>query len=197
LRDILIEGNNLLPWREPTTDLDELKKELAIYAGKQHSKNPGGGLSEYAFDIVRRIRLYRDEEALIEIEKETTPDTQTPVTYPEISNFVSSIAGYYPKFIKHYPELVKAEYIKTKDTGLHWLKSKQSLAEYFSAIKPKDKSNNRTVLENIFGMKNLRMRQARTGIHSRTKSQRTLKHCKEQSPYNHAVVINNYVSCPR
>jgi hypothetical protein len=88
LRNILIEGNNLLPWYEPTTDLDELEKELTIYAEKRHSKNPGDEFSEYAFDIVCRIRLYRDKEALIEIEKEqhkkeitdkeTTPDTQAP-----------------------------------------------------------------------------------------------------------------------
>jgi hypothetical protein len=87
LRDILIEGNNLLPWREPTTDLDELEKELTVYAGKRHSKDPGDGFAEYAFDIVRRIRLYRDKEVLIEIEKEqynkeTAPDTQTPAQKP-------------------------------------------------------------------------------------------------------------------
>jgi hypothetical protein len=70
LRDILIEGNNLLPWREPTADLDKLKKELSIYAGKRNSKSPGDEFSEYAFDIVRRIQIYRDQEALVKIEIE-------------------------------------------------------------------------------------------------------------------------------
>jgi hypothetical protein len=65
LRDILIEGNNLLPWREPATDIDKLKKELSIYAGKRNSKSPGDLSADYALDIVRRIRLYRDQEALI------------------------------------------------------------------------------------------------------------------------------------
>jgi hypothetical protein len=70
LRDILIEGNNLFPWREPAADIDKLKKELSIYADKRHSKSPGDSFSEYALDIVRRIGLYRDQEALIEIEME-------------------------------------------------------------------------------------------------------------------------------
>jgi hypothetical protein len=70
LRDILIEGNNLLPWREATTDLDDLKKELYIYASKRHSKTPGDSSADYAFDIIRRIEFYRDQESSIKIEAE-------------------------------------------------------------------------------------------------------------------------------
>jgi hypothetical protein len=78
LRDILIEGNNLLPWREATTDLDELRKALSIYAAKRNSKNPGDETAGYARDIARKIQRYRDWEAFIEIEKEQKPTT-TPV----------------------------------------------------------------------------------------------------------------------
>jgi hypothetical protein len=100
-------------------------------------------------------------EIRVEIEgiPESVPDTQLP----EIPGYVLSIAGYYPKFINHYPELENAEYIRVTDTGLQWLKSKQSLAEYFSAIKPEDKSNNWKILENIFGMKDLRNAASQNG----------------------------------
>jgi hypothetical protein len=92
---------------------------------------------------------------------EPAPDTQAPEA--GIPGFVLSIAGYYPKFLNHYPELEGAEYIKKTDTGLQWLKTKQSLAEYFSAIKPKTKRNNWVILENIFSVKDLRSAVSQNG----------------------------------
>jgi hypothetical protein len=105
LRDILVEGNNLLPGREAATDLDELKKALSIYAAKRNSKNPGDGFSEYAFDIVRRIQLYRDQEALVEIEMEQREAEKQQVR----GNENKAEDHYFMKFCeKNYPATYKA-----------------------------------------------------------------------------------------
>jgi hypothetical protein len=101
--------------------------------------------------------------AQIESMTELASDTQAPEAGSKIPDFVLSIAGYYPQFMNHYPELEKAEYIKATGTGLQWQKSKQSLAEYFNAIKPKDKSNNWVILENIFSVSDLRNAASQNG----------------------------------
>jgi hypothetical protein len=67
---------------------------------------------EKAIEILEEIKpgsyknIFRDDDIDFQTGQEHAPDTQAPVTDPEISNFVSSISGYYPKFIKHYPELM-------------------------------------------------------------------------------------------
>jgi phytoene dehydrogenase-like protein len=68
---------------------------------------------------------------------------------------VGSIAAYYPQFQKHYSKLAD-DYIRPTDNGLQWLKTKQSLAEYFDAIKPESKRHNWIILENVFDTKDLK-----------------------------------------
>jgi hypothetical protein len=118
----------------------------------------GGNLENYLDDVVNVIQ---DKER--EDEQELAPDTQAPEAGSKIPDFVLSIAGYYPQFMNHYPKLEKAEYIRATDKGLQWQKSKQSLAEYFTAIKPKDKSNNWIILENIFSVNDLRNAASQNG----------------------------------
>jgi hypothetical protein len=101
-----------------------------------------------------------------EIPPEPAPNTQAPeadVLQPSDLLFVSAIAGYYPLFSSHYSKLKKAQFIESNGTGLHWKKSKQSLAEYFDAIKPKDKSHNWKILETTFNVLNLRQAASQNG----------------------------------
>jgi hypothetical protein len=140
LRDILIEGNNLLPWREPATNLDELKKELSIYAGKRHSKSPGDSFADYAFDIVRRIKFYRDQEALIKIEMgqviRSVEGTDQTEKY-KLSEIINEIANEdcYFGFDNHIDYLVEKGYLKIDENCLIWKRGGSiMLAAYFGML---------------------------------------------------------------
>jgi hypothetical protein len=116
--------------------------------------------TETEIDTIINDPEYWNMRTIAEMDKIREAPPEADMERP---GFVLSIAGYYPKFINHYPELEKAKYIRETDTGLQWLKSKQSLAEYFSAIKPEDKSNNWTILENVFDVKKLRHAASQNG----------------------------------
>jgi hypothetical protein len=91
-------------------------------------------------------------------------NAQTPESAAQaFPSFVYAIEGYYPLFIKHYPKLKEKEFIEPKELGLHWKKSKQSLAEYFDAIKPEGKKHNWRILESIFGESDLRQAASQNG----------------------------------
>jgi len=63
----------------------------------------------------------------------------------------------FPKFEKDMPLLEKHDFLEIDDAGLHWKKSKQSLAEYFKSIKPEKMKNVPwKILEDIFGEKDLK-----------------------------------------
>ena len=63
----------------------------------------------------------------------------------------------FPEFKKDMPLLEKHNFLEINDTGLHWKKSKQSLAEYFKSIKPEKMKNVPwKILEGIFGEKDLK-----------------------------------------
>jgi hypothetical protein len=111
LRDILIEGNNLLPWREATTDLDELKKALSIYAAKLNSKNPGDETAGYAWDIARKIQLYWDQEDFIEIEKTAATGNKGHGEAPALNQdgLGEALEYFFTASLKEkYPETYKA-----------------------------------------------------------------------------------------
>jgi hypothetical protein len=140
-------------WRKDQKELQELGEILY----------PWKSAAEKA-ECLEYLEKNSPENKMIEILERIEGYLHTLDTQPQkIPSFVLSIVGYYPQFIDHYPKLETAEYIRATDTGLQWLKSKQSLAEYFSAIKPKDKSNNWKILENIFGMKDLRNAASQNG----------------------------------
>jgi hypothetical protein len=158
LRDILIEGNNLLSWREATTDLDDLKKELYIYASKRHSKTPGDSSADYAFDIVRRIELYRDRESLIKIEAEKPENNNTlnhsgeDETASEIQqttkrgaikenpDIIKELTRDYFRFDLHVPWLIKNNYLEIDKAHLIWKKGGLiMLAAYFGMLQEDDR----------------------------------------------------------
>ena len=51
-------------------------------------------------------------------------------------HFKNELFRRFPEFEKDIPLLKKHNFLEINDTGLHWKKSKQSLAEYFKSIKP-------------------------------------------------------------
>jgi hypothetical protein len=69
----------------------------------------------------------------------------------------------YPCFLEHYAALQNEGYIAETKNGLRWEKSKQSLAEYFDAIKPQERKHNWATLENFFGVKDLKQAASQNG----------------------------------
>jgi hypothetical protein len=63
----------------------------------------------------------------------------------------------FPQLSKDYKLLSENGYLKITDKGLRWLKTKQSLAEYFKSIKPTElKRIPWTMIGKIFGEKDLK-----------------------------------------
>jgi hypothetical protein len=74
------------------------------------------------------------------------------VNYPTIFLF-----GLFPNFEKDYSLLIKNEYMEKTQEGLHWKKTKQSLAEYFKDIKPQETGKiSWKAIERVFGEKDLK-----------------------------------------
>jgi hypothetical protein len=70
----------------------------------------------------------------------------------------------FPEFAKDYQLLKKHEFLEKTKTGLHWKKSKQSLAEYFNGIKPKIWERMKwNVIETAFREKGLKSSLSRNG----------------------------------
>jgi len=108
----------------------------------------GGGIETY--DELKRISSYPDN-----------PAPQQTETAPPLA--VLTIGQSYPCFLEHYAALQNGGYIAETKNGLRWEKSKQSLAEYFDAIKPKERKHNWATLENFFGVKDLKQAASQNG----------------------------------
>jgi len=78
--------------------------------------------------------------------------------------YINHLITVFPEFETDYPLLIKHEYLEITKTGLHWKKTKQSLAEYFNSIKPKTwKEMKWNPIETAFGEKNLKSSLSRNG----------------------------------
>jgi hypothetical protein len=74
-----------------------------------------------------------------------------------INDIVNHLFGLFPEFKNDYHILFKHNYLEKRNEGLHWKKSKQSLAEYFHEIKPlKMKRMQWKMIENVFDEKDLK-----------------------------------------
>jgi hypothetical protein len=63
----------------------------------------------------------------------------------------------FPEFAKDYKILIDRGYLKITDNSLRWLKSKQSLSEYFKSIQPRElKRMPWTMIGSIFAEKDLK-----------------------------------------
>jgi hypothetical protein len=69
---------------------------------------------------------------------------------------------YYPDFESDYETLLK-DYMQENVNGLQWLKSKQSLAEYFGNLPKKGENHKWADIEKLFNEKNLRQSFSRNG----------------------------------
>ena len=98
-------------------------------------------------------------------------DTKVP-TFPNKSSFSMVLLSTldYPKFKDDYEMLKENEYLLETVHGLRWIKSKQSLAEYFHSIANSDKKMSWKTLEKIFDVKDLKNSLSNNGNEFKKKS---------------------------
>jgi hypothetical protein len=95
-------------------------------------------------------------------EQERVMDLEKPAPKSRAYTMASSLFLYYPDFESDYETLLQG-YMRETDNGLQWLKSKQSLAEYFGNLPKKGKNHKWADIEKLFNEKNLRQSFSRNG----------------------------------
>jgi hypothetical protein len=108
----------------------------------------------------QKMRKERIKQQIIRdgLTPEKVESTYAPVsTFNLADRFINNLITLYPKFENDCLLLIKEKYFEKTQKGLHWLKAKQALAEYFEDIKPDDWVKMKwTPIENAFGEKDLK-----------------------------------------
>jgi hypothetical protein len=135
-------------------------QNLPLWYAMQGDENEDGyAQARAAVDTVNKnLEQYRrnerdieDLERLLE-EMEVNSETGTGTNTDLLLIFSE-----YPDFRNDYQLLIKSEYVyKPNDGNISWIKSKQSLAEYFRGITGKGSNTKWVIIEKLFKVKNLK-----------------------------------------
>lgn len=127
--------------------LNEIEEELAeLLESRDYHKKRKENIRQQLITNGLQFTVKNNEEANEQTSKNNVTDRSL--------NFL--IASF-PQFEKDYKLLSEKEYLKITDKGLRWLKSKQSLTEYFKSIKPAElKRIPWTKIGFLFGEKDLK-----------------------------------------
>jgi len=127
--------------------LVEIEGELAeILESKDYQKKRKENIKQQITTNGLQFTVKNNEEANEQTSKNNATDRAL--------NFLITS---FPQLSKDYKLLSENGYLKITDKGLRWLKTKQSLAEYFKSIKPTElKKIPWTMIGNIFGEKDLK-----------------------------------------
>jgi len=111
---------------------------------------------EYPKNRKEKVKLKLIKDGLVSFVKNESPILNQ--NSDEIIDFhLNRLIKIFPKFSLDYKHLMEYGYFDITDYGLKWLKSKQSLAEYFQSIKPDDmKKISWSTIQYHFGEKNLK-----------------------------------------
>jgi len=148
-RDLLVNAMGILA--------TEAEMEATIAEANGMARNEYNRLLEEGLELPEYIKEYRErnkqrqlfEERLVKHELKEKGEL---LTKPKLL----VVFALYPQFEKDYGLLKKHGYFTETELGLKWLKSNQSLAEYF-ARNCKHKDNVKwKELENLFDMSNLK-----------------------------------------
>jgi hypothetical protein len=124
-------------------------KEMLAIALTRHIESMGEIETPRLQMTVDRIKkLLFEAEGMPDTAMQETPDAQIPV-------MAAAVINEYPQFAKDIPILISNTYMAKTDTGYIWLKSKQSLAEYFAGLPRKTKKMSWKPIHNLFDTKDL------------------------------------------
>jgi len=148
----------------------EAEMEATLAEANGLSKNEYNKIIEEGLELPEFIKKYRTlnkqrqlhEEEII---KHQLRETSELLTKPKLIH----VFILYPQFQEDYKLLKKHNYIMTTEHGLKWIKTIQSLAEYFGNLPITTKRKSWKAIEDLFEVKDLKHHFSQNG--SATKKQ--------------------------
>lgn len=110
---------------------------LEILENKEYQQNRKAKIKA---QIIRDgLSIFWDKDIASQEKTDPTPTPEEKrITSPGVGYPTIYLFGLFPKFEIDYQLLISKKFMEEDKEGLHWKKSKQSLAEYFKSIKPQE-----------------------------------------------------------
>lgn len=161
--NVVIDGKTLTPEEKESYIKSHIaNRKKSCFNAKRNWQEALNYLQNDILPIVEEIIQPTDTN---QAPKAETPKPQSPL---------QQVINCYSKFSEHYEILKEHNFFRVSESNsncLQWLKSKQSLAEYFNYIKPESlKRHNWKCIENLFSQKRLASNLSRNGNSFKTET---------------------------
>ena len=146
--------------------VDKFRKMLwETPESKEYQQKRKAKLKSQIIQVGLALSLENIDEAKTPDEVQTPKEESNTLFEGDITDDITNhLFKLFPEFKNDYRLLFEKDYLEKRNEGLHWEKTKQSLAEYFKSIKPLEMKNIPwKTIEGVFDEKDLKHRGSNNG----------------------------------